>query len=178
MTEDTSLTDAQAERWEAAEEGMELLHAGETDQAIGELLRVAREDPQNEYALHFLGHAYFQKEAFPEALKSYVEALKLAPEYAGAMVGAGQTLRMMGEYDRAIRMGKRVLQQQEDDGDGLFLVGSAHFQKGENDAAKRYLERFLETSPELEVALEVEGMLQVIRGEVLPFPGAQDTVEN
>jgi len=178
VTEDTSLTDAQAERWEAAEEGMELLHAGEIDQAIDELLRVAREDPQNEYALHFLGHAYFQKEAFPEALKSYVEALKLAPEYAGAMVGAGQTLRMMGEYDRAIRMGKRVLQQQEDDGDGLFLVGSAHFQKGENDAAKRYLERFLETSPELEVALEVEGMLQVIRGEVLPFPGAQDTVEN
>jgi cytochrome c-type biogenesis protein CcmH/NrfG len=178
VTEDTSLTDVQAERWEAAEEGMELLHAGETDQAIDELLRVAREDPQIEYALHFLGHAYFQKEAFPEALKSYVEALKLAPEYAGAMVGAGQTLRMMGENDRAIRMGKRVLQQQEDDGDGLFLVGSAHFQKGENDAAKRYLERFLETSPELEVALEVEGMLQVIRGEVLPFPGAQDTVEN
>jgi len=31
---------------------------------------------------------------------------------------------------------------------------------------------------ELEVALEVEGMLQVIRGEVLPFPGAEDTVEN
>jgi cytochrome c-type biogenesis protein CcmH/NrfG len=178
VTEETSVEDAQAERWEAAEEGMELLHAGETDQAIDELLRVAQEDPQNEYALHFLGHAYFQKEAFPEALKSYVEALKLAPDYAGAMVGAGQTLRMMGEYDRAIRMGKRVLQQQEDDGDGLFLVGAAHFQKGENAAAKRYLERFLETSPELEVALEVEGMLQVIRGEVLPFPGAQDTVEN
>ena len=172
------MDDAQSERWEAAEDGMELLHAGETDQAIDELLRVAQDDPQNEYALHFLGHAYFQKEAFPEALKSYVEALNLAPDYVGAMVGAGQTLRMMGEYDRAIRMGQRVLQQQEDDGDGLFLVGTAHFQKGENDAAKRYLERFLETSPELEVALEVEGMLQVIRGEVLPFPGAQDTVEN
>ena len=172
------MDDAQSARWEAAEEGMELLHAGEADRAIDELLRVAQQDPQNEYAFHFLGHAYFQKEAFPEALKSYVEALKLAPEYAGAMVGAGQTLRMMGEYDRAIRMGQRVLAQQEDDGDGLFLVGAAHFQKGENKAAQRYLERFLETSPELEVALEVEGMLQVVRGEVLPFPGAEDTVEN
>ncbi len=157
---------------------MELLHAGEAARAIDELLRVAHEDPENEYALHFLGHAYFQKEAFPEALKSYVEALRLAPDYVGAMIGAGQTLRMMGEYDRAIRMGKRVLQQQEDDGDGLFLVGTAHFQKGENQAAKLFLERFLETSPELEVALEVDGMLQVIRGEVLPFPGSEDTVEN
>ncbi len=172
------MDDLQSERWEAAEEGMELLHTGEADRAIAELLRVAREDPKNEYAFHFLGHAYFEKEAYPEALKSYVEALNLAPDYVGAMLGAGQTLRMMGEYDRAIRMGHRVLQSQQDDGDGLFLVGAAHFQKGENQAAKRYLERFLETSPELEVALEVEGMLQVIRGEVLPFPGAEDTVDN
>lgn len=168
----------QSERWEAAEDGIELLHAGELDQAIDELLRVVHEDPNNEYAFQFLGHAYFQSEAYPEALKSYVEALKLAPDYVGAMVGAGQTLRMMGEYDRAIRMGQRVLQKQPDDADGLFLVGAAHFQKGENQAAKRYLESFLQSGPELEVALEVEGMLQVIRGEVLPFRGAQDTVES
>lgn len=172
------MDDARSERWEAAEEGMELLHSGEIDQAIDELVRVARDDPQNEYAYHFLGHAYFEKQAYKEALKSYVEALSIAPEYVGAMLGAGQTLRMLGEYDRAIRMGQRVLQVQEDDGDALFLVGAAHFQKGENQPAKRYLERFLETSPELEIALEVEGMLQVIRGEVLPFPGAEDTVEN
>ncbi|MEM7433919.1 MAG: tetratricopeptide repeat protein [Myxococcota bacterium] len=168
----------QGERWSAAEEGIELLHDGEVDLAVTELLRVAREDPSNEIAFHFLGHAYFEKEAYPEALKSYVEALRLAPEYLGAMIGAGQTLRMMGEYDRAIRMGQRVLAREAEDGDALFLVGAAHFQKGENQAAKRYLERYLETGPELEIALEVEGMLQVVRGEVLPFPGAEDTVEN
>ncbi|MGB8329722.1 MAG: tetratricopeptide repeat protein [Polyangiales bacterium] len=172
------MNDAQAQRWEAAEEGMELLHAGELDQAIDELVRVVHEHPDNEYAYQFLGHAYFQKEAYAEALKSYVEALQLVPDYLGAMVGAGQALRMMGEYDRAIRMGQSILRKRADDADGLFLVGAALFQKGENQTAKRYLERFLETDPELEVALEVEGMLQVIRGEVLPFPGAQDTVEN
>ncbi|MDH3200061.1 MAG: tetratricopeptide repeat protein [Myxococcales bacterium] len=172
------MDDSQSKRWEAAEEGMELLHAGEIDQAVAELLRVAREDSHNEYAFHFLGHAYFQKEAYPEALKSYIEALRLAPEYVGAMIGAGQALRMMGEYDRAIRMGQRVLQKDQDDSDALFLVGAAHFQKGENQAAKRYLERYLETGPELEVALEVEGMLQVVRGETLPFPTAEDTVDN
>ncbi|MGB5810940.1 MAG: tetratricopeptide repeat protein [Polyangiales bacterium] len=172
------MDEANSEHWEAAEEGMELLHDGEIDLAINELLRVARENPANEIAFHFLGHAYYEKDAYPEALKSYVEALRLAPDYVGAMVGAGQSLRMMGEYDRAIRMGQRVLSRSEDDGDALFLVGAAHFQKGENQAAKRYLERYLETGPELEIALEVEGMLQVVRGEVLPFPGAEDTVEN
>ncbi|MGB5696953.1 MAG: tetratricopeptide repeat protein [Polyangiales bacterium] len=172
------MSEQQSERWEAAEEGVELLRVGELDEAIDELLRVVHEDPMNEYAFYFLGHAYFQKKAYPEALKSYVEALKLAPKYLGAMVGAGQTLRMMGEYDRAIRMGLRVLEEQPDDGDGLFLVGAAYFQKGENQAAKRHLERFLESGPELEVALEAEGMLQIIRGEVLPFLGTQDTVES
>lgn len=172
------MNDVQSERWEAVEEGVELLHDGRLDEAVDQLLGVTRDDPENEYAFHFLGHAYFEKEAYPQALKAYVEALTLAPDYMGAMLGAGQTLRMMGEYDRALRMGHRVLQKKEDDGDALFLVGATHFQKGENQQAKRYLERFLETGPELEVALEVEGMLQVIRGEVLPFPGAQDTVEN
>lgn len=172
------MDDRETERWSAAEEGIELLHSGDADAAIAELLRVSRHDPSNEYAFYFLGHAYFDKELYPEALKSYVEALRLQPRYVGAMIGAGQALRMMGEYDRAIRMGQRVLHEAEDDPDGLFLVGAAHFQKGENEAAKRYLERYLETGPELEVALEVEGMLQVVRGEVLPFPGAEDTVEN
>ena len=94
------------------------------------------------------------------------------------MIGAGQTLRMMGVYDRAIRMGQRVLPGRPEDPDALFLLGAIHFQRGENQAAKRYLERFMETNPELEVALEVEGMLQVVRGEVLPFPGAEDKLEN
>jgi cytochrome c-type biogenesis protein CcmH/NrfG len=71
-----------------------------------------------------------------------------------------------------------VLQKDQEDADALFLVGAAHFQKGDNQAAKRYLEHYLETGPELEVALEVEGMLQVLRGEVLPFPAAEDTLKN
>ena len=172
------MTKSDADKWEAAEEGIELLRSGEPDDAITAFLEVITEDPLNEYAHHFLGHAYFDKEAYPEALKCYVAALELAPDYVGAMIGAGQALRMMGEYDRALRMGHRVLQGRPEDPDALFLLGAIHFQRGENDAARRYLERFMKTDPELEVALEVEGMLQVIRGELLPFPGAEEKLEN
>jgi tetratricopeptide (TPR) repeat protein len=167
-----------ADKWEAAEDGIELLRAGEVDDALVALLEAITEDPLNEYAHHFLGHAYFDKEAYPEALKCYVAALELAPDYAGAMIGAGQALRMMGEYDRALRMGHRVLQSRPEDPDALFLLGAIHFQRGENSAARKYLERFMHTNPELEVALEVEGMLQVVRGELLPFPATDDKLEN
>ena len=172
------MVDEDSDKWQAAEEGMELLHAGELDQAIAALLEVAAADPRNEYAHYFLGHAYYEKEAFAESLKCYVTALEVAPNYIGAMIGAGQALRMMGEHEKALRMGHRVLHSHKDDPDALFLLGAVHFQRGENAAAQKYLARFLETDPELEIALEVEGMLQVIRGEVLPFPGTEDTIED
>ena len=168
----------QSNKWDAAEEGVELLQTGQVDEAAASLLAALSVDPRNEYAHFFLGNAYYEKEAYPEALKCFVEALDIAPEYFGAMIGAGQALRMMGEYDKAIRMAQSVLKSRKDDPDALYLLGVVHFQRGENQAAKGYLERFLETNPELEIALEVEGMLQVVRGEVLPFPGAEDTVEN
>ncbi len=160
--------DVQDDRWALVEEGIELLTIGEVDQALDELSGVVEEYPDNEYAQFFLGQAYFEKQRYPNALTCYVRALELAPRYLGAIVSAGQTLRMMGEHERAIRMGTEALRIQQDDGDALYLLGAVHFQRGENKLAYGFLQRFLETGPELEVALEVEGMMQVIRGEVMP----------
>lgn len=158
------------DRWGSVEEGIELLAIGERDAAILELLRVAEAEPDNEYAHFFLGNAYFEGGTFDAALKCYVRALALAADYIGAMIGAGQALRMMGEHGRALRMGREVLARRKDDPDALFLLGAVHFQRGEGAAAKGFLERFLKTDPEVEVALEVEGMLQVLRGEVHSLP--------
>jgi cytochrome c-type biogenesis protein CcmH/NrfG len=63
-------------------------------------------------------------------------------------------------------MGQQVLARSADDGDALFLIGAASFARGDYAKAKSHLERFLNTSPEIEVAVEVEGMLQVIRGKL------------
>lgn len=159
------MEETDALRWAAVEEGIELLQVGEVDQALDELTRVASEDPDNEYAHYFLGNVYFERNDHARALKCYVRAMEIQPEYVGAMIGAGQALRMLGDHARAIRMGKQVLRKRPDDPDALFLIGSAHFQRGEYAEARGFLERFLGTNPEIEVALEVEGMLQVARGE-------------
>jgi len=63
-------------------------------------------------------------------------------------------------------MGQEVLARAADDGDALFLIGSSSFARGDYAKAKTHLERFLHTNPEIEVATEVEGMLQVIRGKL------------
>jgi tetratricopeptide (TPR) repeat protein len=80
--------------WEAAQEGAELL--------------ALERQPRNEYAYFFLGSAYYEKEQYPQAMRAYVEALSIAPEYLGAMAHLGHTLRMLGRYGEAIRMGKQI----------------------------------------------------------------------
>lgn len=172
------MSERHAERWTAIEEAAELLNEGQVEQAVRELTRVTEAEPDNEYAHFFLGNAYFEREEWDRALKCYVRALELAPRYLGAMVGAGHALRMMARYAQAIRMAKQALLVSNDDPDVLYLLGVTHFQRGDNEDAKKYFEQFLETNPELEVAYEVRGMIQTLQGDVVPATRDEDTVED
>ncbi len=162
------------DKWDAAQEGAELLREGSVDDAIAELERVCLEQPDNEYAFYFLGNAHFEKHSFDKALKAFVAALEKKPDYLGAMVGAGQTLRLMGRTEQALRMARQALARAKDDPDVCYLLGLLHFQRGEAAAARQFLERFLASGPEVEVAMEVEGMLQVLGGEVVPLSSDED----
>ncbi len=155
------------DHWEAAQEGAERVAEGDPEGALTVLEALVVEQPDNEYGYFFLGSAHFELGNYQKALAAYVMALELAPEYVGAMINAGHTLRMLGRHQHAIRMGKQVLSRDEHDPDALFLLGATHFAHGDNAAAQDYLTKFLETGPEIEVATEAEGMLQVIRGEVV-----------
>lgn len=149
--------------WEAAQDGAELLREGEHEQAVTVLTELIQREPENEYGYFFLGSAYYELEQYDRALKCYVEALQLKPTYVGAMIHAGHSLRMLGRYREAIRMAKQVLLRAANDPDALFLIGACSFAQGDDAKAREFLERFLQTGPELEIATEVEGMLQVIR---------------
>jgi tetratricopeptide (TPR) repeat protein len=172
MNEDDAMDDAQIARWDAAEEGAELVREGLLVEAVAELERVLGEDPDNEYAYFFLGAAHFELGDFERAMKAYLLALERAPEYLGAMVGTGHALRMLGRYDQALRMGNQVLARDKDDSDGLHLMGLTHYARGDDHAAMGYLERYLQTNPELEPAQEARGLLEILRGKIQPLPEA------
>jgi tetratricopeptide (TPR) repeat protein len=166
--------DTDAGRWDAAEEGAELVREGELEAAIQALERVILVDPGNPYAHFFLGNAHFERGAFDKAMKAYVLALERAPEYVGAMVALGHTLRMLGRYQQALRMGVQVLARDKDDPDALYLMGLAHYARGEEAAAKTYLERFLATGPEVEAAQEARGLLEILLGRAQPLEPEPD----
>ena len=153
--------------WERAQVGAELIAEGEHERAVVAMRELLVREPDNEHASFYLAAAHFERAEYPEALKAYVRALELAPGFLGAMIGSGHTLRMLGRYEQAIRMAYEVLQRSKEDPDALFLLGASHFAIGNKDAAEKALERLLATRPELELALEVSGMLQVLRGEIV-----------
>jgi cytochrome c-type biogenesis protein CcmH/NrfG len=158
-----------ADRWERAQEGAELLRERNLEAAIAELEGVIEGDPDNAYGYYFLGSAHFESGNFDKAMKAYVLALDRAPEYRGAMVGLGHTLRMLGRYDQALRMGREVLARDAKDADAFYLMALTHYARGDEAAAKSYLERFLETRPEVEVAQEAIGLLEILAGRVQPL---------
>jgi tetratricopeptide (TPR) repeat protein len=153
------------DRWEAAQEGAELLREGDNAAAVAELERVIAREPDNEYAFYFLGSAHFEGGRFDRAMKAYLGAIAIKPTYLGALAGLGHCLRMLGKHDEALRVARQILLQRKDDPEGLHLAGLAHFARGEGAAAAQYLERYLATKPEVESAQEAAGLLDVIRGE-------------
>jgi Flp pilus assembly protein TadD len=153
-----------SKHWEAVEEATELLHEERFAEAMVELRKVIQRDPKNPYAYYFLGIAFFESGEVEAARDAYTACIKLAPRHMGARVALCHVLRMTGDVRGAIREGMAALSLVPGDADALHAVGLAYHARGEDAAARKYLEAFLATNPELEVALETRALLDTIPG--------------
>jgi tetratricopeptide (TPR) repeat protein len=153
-----------AAHWSAVEEATELLHEERYREAMVELRRVLQDDPKNPYAYYFLGVAFYEVGELEPSRDAYAASLKLAPKHLGARVALSHVLRQMGDVRGAIREGMAALSNAPGDGEALYAIGLAHHAYGDEAAARKYLEAFLETNPELEVALETRGLLAQLGG--------------
>lgn len=160
--------------WEASEEGAELLREGDISAALSELTGVIARQPDNAYAHFFLGSAYYESGDHLRALKAYLRAVELKPDYLGALINAGWALHGLGRFREALRVGRQVLLKSKEDADALYLLGLCHYALGESAAALGYLNRFLQTRPEVELVHEVEGLIKILRGEVQPLRRDED----
>ncbi len=151
--------------WSAVEEATELLHEERFRDAMLELRRVILAEPRNPYAYYFLGIALFEVGEVEPARDAYLASLKLAPLHLGARIALAHVLRMTGDIRGAIREGIAALSQAPGDPDALYAVGLAYHARGDEPAAKKYLDAFLATNPEFEVAVETRALLAAITGE-------------
>jgi Flp pilus assembly protein TadD len=165
---------ADAKHWEAVEEASELLHEERFAEAMVELRRVLQGDPKNPYAFYFLGIAFFESGEMEASRDAYAASVKLAPRYLGARVALCHVLRISGDIRGAIREGMAALSLAPGDPDSLHAIGLAYHAYGDEKAARKYLEAFLETGPELEVALETRALLGTFEGAAPPSDDEDD----
>jgi Flp pilus assembly protein TadD len=173
----TSKTEEQKQdeaHWSAVEEATELLHEERFREALEELRRVIKADPRNAYAFHFLGVGLFEVGELEAARDAYGASLKLSPGHIGSRVALAHVLRMLGDTRGAVREGLGALSQAPGDPDALHAVGLAYHARGEEAAAAKYLDAFLATNPEFEVAVETRALLASIRGEPAPAESDED----
>jgi len=152
------------EHWAAVEDATELLHEERYREAMVELREVLKKDAKNPYAYYFLGISFFEVGELEAARDAYAACLKLAPAHLGARVALCHVLRMTGDLRGAVREGLAALSQAPGDGDALYAVGLAYHARGDEAAARKYLEAFLATNPEFEVAVETRGLLGAMAG--------------
>jgi tetratricopeptide (TPR) repeat protein len=153
---------ANAQEWEEVEEAVELLHDERFQDALYLLRDAIKKNPKNPYAYYFLGVALFETAQAEPARDAYRAALKLSPGYLGARVSLSHVLRMLGDLRGAIAEAEEALRRTPGDGDALHAAGLAHAARGDNVAARRYLNAFLASNPEFEAATEARSILATL----------------
>jgi tetratricopeptide (TPR) repeat protein len=148
--------------WDAVDESAELLHEERFQEAMVALRDVLRADAHNPYAYYFLGIALYETGQLEAARDAYRACVKVAPAHLGARVALVHVLRALGDLRGAIQEGSVALAQAPGDGDVLHALGLAHLARGDNAAARRYLEAFLEARPEFETATDVKALLDAM----------------
>lgn len=146
-------------RWDAASEAGELLHEERFREALSVLRDVVRADAKNPYAYFFMGQALYECGEMAPARDAYRACVMVAPEHLGARVALCHVHRQLGELKEAIAEGNRALDLSPGDADALYALGMAHMARGDDAAARRHLEAFLEAGAEFEVATEVRAVL-------------------
>jgi Flp pilus assembly protein TadD len=154
--------------WDAVEEATELLHEERFREALVLLRDIAKRTPQNPYAYYFMGIGLFEIGELEGARDAYRACLKVAPDHLGARVALSHVLRQLGDAKEAIKEATRALSLAPNDGEALHAVGLAYLERGDDSAARKYLEAFLDTKPELEVAVEVRAILAQVSKEKTP----------
>jgi tetratricopeptide (TPR) repeat protein len=148
--------------WDAVEEATELLHEERFREALVLLRDVVTRTPQNPYAYYFMGIGLYEIGELEASRDAYRACLKVAPDHLGARIALSHVLRQLGDAKEAIKEGTRALSLAPGDAEALHAVGLAYLERGDDVAAIKYLDAFLATKPELEVAVEVRAILAKI----------------
>jgi len=130
--------------------GVTHLHAGNYPQALIELLKAEKIEPENPTIQNNLALAYFVRQKHDLSLKHIKKALTLDPKYSDARNNLGRILIDIGQYSEAQRQLKIVLKDltYTQPAKAQTNLGLSYFKESRFKTAKKYLLKAIQTNRE------------------------------
>ncbi len=126
--------------------GFHLLMVARFDEGVREMLRARELDPLSPSIMQSLGWAYYQSRRFDEALPTFEEMLRMAPELAYGLATYSWALRHVGKPHHAVETAERALQLSSGGQFYVAVLGAAYAVAGRKTEAHAALQRLQEMS--------------------------------
>jgi cytochrome c-type biogenesis protein CcmH/NrfG len=142
---------------------------GATKDALAELTALIKDPRLRVSALLLMGDCYADLQQADRARKAYQDAVKAAPDSADAAFKLGRSFHDSGRRHDAIAQVDRALKLAGDKmawaPEAYLLLGDAHREGHENDAAVKAYKRYLELAPaDAPARKEVERNVSILGG--------------
>ncbi|WP_164935735.1 tetratricopeptide repeat protein [Bradyrhizobium guangzhouense] len=145
--------------------GMVSMDLRHYDEAAAKLAMALAIKPGSPRILAQRGRLSYRLQRLEPALADFEAALAISPKLELALRGKAQVCVVMGRTAQAIAAATALIEQNPRSEMGLALMGFAHSNQGEMDAAIEYLDRALAIRPDYEDAIRGKIFLQDYRAE-------------
>jgi arylsulfatase A-like enzyme/Tfp pilus assembly protein PilF len=143
--------------------GIAYAQTGRADAARAIFERLLIVNPGSSIPLENLGLLALERGDVIEARRQFDRAVQLDPQSSRAHAGLGNVALKAGDHAAAVGAWTRAVQLDPRNFDAIYNIGTTLSRDGKMDAARPYLERFLQTAPPAfygKDLKEVEGLLR------------------
>jgi arylsulfatase A-like enzyme/Tfp pilus assembly protein PilF len=146
--------------------GIAYAQAGRADAARAIFERLLTVNPASSIPLENLGLLALERGDVIEARRQFERAVQLDPRSSRAHAGLGNVALKAGDRPAAVAAWTRAVQLDPRNFDAVYNVGTTLARDGQMDAARPYLERFLETAPPAFYAKDLKEVATLLRRPV------------
>ena len=145
--------------------GMSYLKNGEVEDAISDLNKAIKLNPENAVTYFSRGKAYFKKGDPEKAISDYDKAIELNPGYTDVYFSRGYYYQTIGEYGKAISDYNKVISIRPRNAHAYNYRGSAYFIKEEYQKAFTDFNKAIELNPGFAAAYQNRGSVYYRMGK-------------
>lgn len=126
----------------AHKEGLRLAKSNMIPEAIEQLEKAVKIDPDFSEAWSDLGNTHLSAGSMPDAIRCFERAVKVRPDFQIARYNLAYALRKTGDHARAAEHYRVYLQRDPDDADAWYGLAESLRQANDNQAAAEAYEKY------------------------------------